>query len=115
VRPTTIALACVLALGVVACSADSDVSRALGARCDRIDDCDERCLADDEDYPGGFCSVSCMADRDCPGGSRCVDKDGGVCLFECSGDPACEFLDIGWQCKSKDALPSGEVMVCIGD
>ena len=103
-----------MALGLGVCSADSDVSRTLGARCDRIDDCAERCLADAEDYPGGFCSVSCMADSDCPDGAVCVDKDGGVCLFACAGDAGCAFLDIGWQCKTEDGLPDGEVMACIG-
>jgi len=103
-----------VALGVSACSADSDVSRTLGARCDHMDECAERCLTDAEDYPGGFCSVSCMDNRDCPDGAVCVDEAGGVCMFECAAEADCDFLDIGWSCKTKDGLPNGEVMVCFG-
>ena len=91
----------------------SDVSRTLGARCDRSEECDERCLAGGM-YPGGFCSVSCDDDDACPSDSRCADDDGGVCLFECSGDPDCTFLGEGWRCATRNGRPSGEVMVCRG-
>lgn len=101
---------------VAACGVDSEVSRTVGARCDTKDDCQERCLVDAEDYPGGICSVSCLDVNDCPGDTACVDDQGGVCLFTCDSNADCEFMGPGWQCAPRDALPasSGEVMVCRG-
>jgi hypothetical protein len=93
----------------------SDVSRELGARCDVVEECDERCLRPSDDYPGGFCTVSCDDSADCPGGGVCVDEQGGVCLFSCVTDLGCEFLGAGWRCQERDALPDGEVMACRGD
>jgi hypothetical protein len=105
------------ALAAAACES-SAVSRALGARCDSSDECDDRCLTSPE-YPGGFCSVSCDDDGDCPSGARCVAEQGGVCLFDCRLDDAgvsddCEFLGTGWACALRAGKPDGEVEVCDG-
>jgi hypothetical protein len=96
------------------CGVSSDVSRELGARCNSMDECDERCLAGSR-FPGGFCSATCDDDGDCPDGAACADLSGGVCLFDCDGAAACEFLGNGWECRSADAVGGGEVMVCVGD
>jgi hypothetical protein len=104
-------LALVLALG--SCRVSSDVSRELGARCDGHDECNERCLSSAE-FPGGFCSLACDSDDDCPGDAACVDIDQGVCLYACADSSECEFLGAGWQCEQESAHPEGEVMVCIG-
>ncbi len=101
-----------LVAGVAACSLSADVSRELGARCDSHDDCDERCISS---YPGGFCSLSCNDDDDCPATSACVDVEAGVCLFTCDSSAQCDFLGPGWLCEQVDQLPSEEVMACIGD
>jgi hypothetical protein len=101
---------------VAGCGVDSSVSRTVGARCDDKDDCEERCLVDADDYPGGICSVSCLDVRDCPGDTACVDAEGGVCLFVCETNADCEFMGPGWECNAIDALPDGseQVMVCRG-
>jgi len=106
--------AAILAI-VAGCSASSDVSRELGARCDQQDECDDRCLSGPP-YPGGFCSATCDSDSDCPDEGACVDLDGGVCLFDCVDAADCAFLGSGWQCLPESArgAASGEVMVCIG-
>ena len=108
------ALGLVLALGLLAataCGLSADVSRELGARCDSHDECDERCISS---YPGGFCSLSCDDDDDCPATSACVDVEAGVCLFTCELASDCEFLGPGWSCQQVNQLPTGEVMACIG-
>jgi hypothetical protein len=111
-RATATSLFVLLAAGC----ASSDVSRAVGARCERAAECDERCLPPSADSPGGFCTVACDGDADCPGDSRCVDQDEGICLITCDGDAGCAFLGAGWSCKARDAHPSGgQVMVCRGD
>lgn len=100
---------------LAACSVSSDVSRELGARCDELDECDDRCLTGGR-YPGGLCSATCEGDGDCPDGATCTDVDGGVCLFECAGADDCGFLGSAWDCRQREARDgaAGEVMVCIG-
>jgi hypothetical protein len=94
---------------------DSDVSREVGARCERSSECDERCLSSGLEYPGGFCTIACR-DRDgCPSDTTCADREGGVCLFECTLDPDCSFLGPGWRCIDVDLHGGGiKVRVCRG-
>jgi hypothetical protein len=112
--PRALLTAALLAFAAGACSLSSDVSRELGARCDDLDECDDRCLRGNR-FPGGFCSASCDDDDDCPDDAACVDVDGGVCLINCSQAAECEFLGADWTCSAE---PSGggddEVRVCIG-
>ena len=94
---------------------DSDVSRVLGARCDVKEECDERCLAPDPRFPGGFCTLSCATDDDCPSQALCIEDEGGVCVFGCRIAQSCDFLGEGWSCRPATANADGsEVMVCIG-
>jgi hypothetical protein len=102
-----------LVAATAGCGVSSDVSRELGARCDQLDECDDRCLGGAR-FPGGFCSASCDADSDCPEGASCADIDGGVCLFACGDAGDCDFLGTDWECLAEDARGGGEVMVCIG-
>jgi hypothetical protein len=112
--PARIALAVVAALLGGAC-VDSDVSRVIGARCDVKEECDERCLAPTQEFPDGFCTLSCASDADCPDRSRCVDTQGGVCLFGCRIEEGCAFLGDGWACRMTRTVPPGsEVLVCRG-
>jgi len=93
----------------------NDVSREVGARCDVSAECDERCLAPGADYPGGFCTTTCNSRGECPDDTTCADREGGVCLFECSSDLNCGFLGTGWRCTSADLRGGGiKVMVCRG-
>jgi hypothetical protein len=108
------AIAIVGALLLAACQ-HSDVSREVGARCDVSTECDDRCLTPSADYPSGFCTVACNARSECPSDTTCAEHDGGVCLFECGGDPDCTFLGAGWQCKAADLRGGGiTVRVCRG-
>ncbi len=107
--PAILALITILA----ACSG-GDVSRAVGARCDDSAECDDRCLMPSDPYPGGFCTLSCDDDADCPDDARCVDDEGGVCLFTCADEPACDFLGVGWTCVNRLGRPEGDARVCRG-
>jgi hypothetical protein len=113
-RWSILAVGSLLASALAGCGVSSDVSRTVGARCDAMDECDERCLPPSDDHPGGFCTVSCLDEGDCPAGTACVDEAGGVCLFACASDRQCEFLGPGWSCESRDHIAGGEVDVCRG-
>ena len=108
-------LICLL-LVVVGCGRDSgDIDEFIGATCTGDSQCDERCYQDGGDFPGGFCSVACNSNLDCPSDTACVDKAGGVCLFLCS-EVDCSRLGPGWHCNDKDSRGAGgKVNVCIGD
>jgi hypothetical protein len=109
------ALACALACAL-GCSSGSDVSRTLGARCDSAGECDDRCLPDGTAFPGGFCSLSCEGNDDCPDDARCADVEAGVCLFECADDAQCAFLGEGWRCRELALREDGarKAKVCLG-
>ena len=110
------ALVLLLAVAASGCGVDSEVSRELGARCDGLDDCSDRCLTG-EGFPGGLCSRSCDRDDDCPTGASCVELQGGVCLYACRDDVGCEFLGDGWACQlepERGGQEGSEVLVCLG-
>src|SRR5213075_2729645 len=101
-----------LALSTLAACQSSDVSRELGARCDKSSECEERCLAPSGDWPGGFCTISCDVDADCPSDAACVNEDSGaICAFTCASDTGCTFLGQGYTCKERDdhAVGGGKV------
>ena len=102
-----------IALATLLCACESnDVSRDVGARCTDDQDCNVRCL---DDQPGGFCTVLCDSDDDCPGGTHCITEDGGVCVFSCGSDGECVFLNGGYTCQAVDSEGAGaKVMVCLG-
>jgi hypothetical protein len=107
----------VLLLALVGgCQASSNVSRSLGARCDRSTECDDRCLAPSMEWPGGFCTVDCDSDSVCGDDGACIDESGGgVCAFTCTDDRQCTFLGTGYVCRERDAHGLGaKVMVCRG-
>jgi hypothetical protein len=99
---------------ILAACGGSDVSRTLGARCDVLSECEDRCLTGDP-FPGGFCSVSCDVESDCPGSAVCVDSEGGICLFPCTEPTDCDFLGLGWSCAALVSTEGGEVMACSGE
>jgi hypothetical protein len=105
-----------LAGALLAACQSSDVSREVGARCTEADECDERCLTSSTDYPGGFCTIGCTSRDECPDGTTCADREGGVCLFQCSGNVGCGFLGTGWRCTEADLRGGSgtKVMVCRG-
>lgn len=101
---------------LVACG-DGDVSRTLGARCERVDDCADRCLGPSNDYPDGFCSIDCSSNGDCPSDAACADLEGGVCLFTCRDARDCSFLGPSWTCAEANLRSDQnmKVMICRGD
>jgi hypothetical protein len=108
------AMIAVVGVWLVACQ-QGEVSRQVGARCDSSLECDQRCLPGDVDYPGGFCTIACNTRNECPNGTTCADRDGGVCLFECAQNADCMFLGPDWGCGSADLRGGGiKVMVCRG-
>jgi hypothetical protein len=103
----------------VACTGDR-VSRTIGARCDVTADCSDRCLQPSNDYPDGFCTLDCDADRGCPGDAFCVDREGGVCLFECfelGSARECAFLGPNWICVEQNRREdqNSKARVCLGN
>ena len=109
-----LAIFAVAVLAIGACQ-DSDVTREVGARCDTREECDDRCLVPSEDWPGGFCTIACEVDVDCPVGAACIEEEGGVCAFTCTTDPGCAFLGSGYGCKERDARGGdSKRLVCRG-
>jgi hypothetical protein len=106
----------IVALALLAACQSSDVSREVGARCDRSSECDEQCLTPSNDWPGGFCTISCDSDASCPADTACVDEGGGTaCVYTCATDPGCAFLGPGYLCKERDHHgDGGKVNVCRG-
>ncbi len=105
-----------IAIWLASCGS-SNVSRSVGARCDTDSECEDRCQSGD-DYPGGFCTVGCDVEGDCPSRSSCVDRDSGICLFDCDLEDTggCDFLGVGWRCEAVAAIGGGgEVSACVGD
>jgi len=101
---------------LVACQS-SDVSRELGARCDLNSECDERCLTPSTDWPGGFCTITCDSDADCPSDAACINEEtSAVCAYTCFTDPGCQFLGAGYKCSERDhhGATAGKVFVCRG-
>ena len=105
-----------LALVCLGACQSSDVSRQVGARCDHSSECDEQCLGPSADWPGGFCTIACDSDDDCPDDASCIqESSAAVCAFHCITDPGCQFLGAGYGCKERDRQGvAGKVMVCRG-
>lgn len=98
---------------LVGCTASSDVSRDVGARCDSSGECTDRCLPEGAGYPGGFCTLVCNRTSECPSDTACVDREGGSCLFTCADDASCAFLGAGWRCHDEDAREDHDVKVAV--
>lgn len=113
---TTISVWTALVIGLVgalSCSHEDDVGHGghlVGGACLDHEDCVDRCVRGGS-YPDGTCTVDCRDDRDCPGGTYCVNEDGGICLLHCGGSYDCRA---GYNCKSRDRHGEpGDVHVCI--
>lgn len=72
------------------------------------------CERPSNEFPGGFCTIQCTNDTQCPHGTVCMTPAGGVCLFPCRNDVDCGFLGAGWLCQDKDRASGGHALVCIG-
>lgn len=99
----------VMALVATGCT---DYEREVGGDCSYHADCDERCLSGNR-FPGGMCSMTCDDDYDCPNGTYCIEREGGICAVECRRDVDCRR---DYECRGEDSQGrSGAVDVCIGD
>ena len=74
---------------MAACDDEDNSANALGvgAQCTEDSECDQElgqsCLLD---FKGGYCGIAdCVADDECPDGSRCVTHDDGsnYCFLTC--------------------------------
>ena len=106
-------LGAALAVVIAACSGGVDADGVVGAACRDDRDCAERCETGG-DFPGGFCTVRCIDDGDCPSDTYCVDTHGGVCLFACDVNEDCDFLGRAYQCRDKDDFADRPIAVCFG-
>lgn len=88
----------------------------VGGRCASDRDCARRCVID-EDLPGGYCSLSCLTDRECPRGTFCVEESGGICMLSCMDNQHCADLGLPYLCKAKGRRENkdSKVLVCIAD
>jgi hypothetical protein len=107
-----------IALGflvALAACGDSKEDSLVGGSCHNNGDCRILCEADPVDFPGGFCTLHCTSDSNCPHGTVCMANAGGICMFPCGSALDCTFLGTPWTCKSKDRISGGENTVCIGN
>lgn len=102
-----------LALALTGLSCDS-TSRSVGAACIDDFDCRDRCLGN---WPGGFCTLSCRDDRDCPTDAACVDSRGGICLLLCRDSRECRDIlgDNDYKCDDRRTVHRDEADVCVPD
>ena len=71
-------------------------------------------IVDALDFPDGFCTVTCVDDRDCPSDALCADTHGGVCVFGCRDNRDCDFLGPRYTCREKKDFANLSVLVCMG-
>jgi hypothetical protein len=86
--------------------------RFIGGPCDGDRDCSSssRCVRGG-DFPDGTCTISCRDDFDCPSGTACIDREGGICLLLCDFDRDCRPR---YDCKPRSRRGhSGDATVCI--
>lgn len=84
----------------------------VGGACQDERDCAYRCQ-EGGDFPHGTCTVPCNVDDDCPIGTYCIDKEGGICLLGCEHPEDCRDE---YTCKGEDNRGhGGDSLVCIHD
>lgn len=102
------------ALALAACGhGEGDIDEVVGDACTSDRQCEQRCFLGG-DFPGGFCSLTCDSDNDCPSDTFCMSESGGVCMFACPGFD-CSRLGAGWACREESRKNGGSITVCSGD
>jgi hypothetical protein len=96
-----------------ACSGNDGVGNDgayIGGPCVSSSQCDFQCSTSGE-FPQGTCTKPCASDGDCPGGTFCIDREGGICLLGCDLPSDCRG---GYNCKGeKNRGHGGDSLVCI--
>jgi hypothetical protein len=106
-----LALIC-FALVTMACGGENVGTEGdvVGGPCASNGDCEYRCQTGG-DFPQGTCIKPCNTDDDCPGGSHCIDRDGGICLLACDRPADCRRE---YNCEGKENRGhGGDSLVCI--
>jgi len=85
----------------------------VGAPCAADNQCAQRCLQDNDHYPGGMCTYYCVTDQDCPEASACVGGDSGFCAVTCLSNEDCGDFGRGFLCDAVDRHNApGGVLIC---
>lgn len=102
----------VLALALVTMACDGP-NASVGGACDDNFDCHDRCI---DEWPGGFCTLECRDNRDCPSDSVCVDSKGGVCMLLCKSSSECKdwLGDSDYSCHVREDVHEDDWDVCVG-
>lgn len=105
----------ITSIAFAACGSDGvAIDDEVGATCIDDRDCLERCEVGN-DFPGGFCTVTCRDDADCPFDTICSGIRGNICLYDCAIDRDCDFLGRSYVCDPVPDFAGRSVNVCIGD
>jgi len=85
------------------------------AGCSSDNDCPKRCVTGDHGFPGGMCTQSCDRNEDCPGGTFCIEAQGGICAVGCSSMQECKDFHDSYICKDAKDMEGEPQLVCLGD
>lgn len=109
------ALLSAMVAGSIGCGSSVAVGsggRLVGAPCASDSQCDAVCVTE-KSYPGGFCTLKCSNDGNCPPGTACIDDAGGICGILCSSNVDCASFGRGFVCDSRSRKgSSGSAPVC---
>jgi hypothetical protein len=118
-----------LLFAIVACGHAEDFggerpvpTRTVGATCGSDADCDQLCERGGR-FPGGFCTLRCHSNPECPEGTVCINRDNGICMYPCATHSDCtsSFLGRGgYVCEYQQGFAEGDTesvsyQVCIGE
>jgi Cys-rich repeat protein len=87
-------------------------STTVGAACTATSQCASQCLVDDTRFPGGFCTVECSRDADCPSGAVCISHMSGLCAVSCRVDADCAGFGRGFSCSDDTGILGNDVLIC---
>src|SRR5690349_11791190 len=103
------------ALGwILAAAALSGCGFTVGDSCTTGNDCGGQVCVVRSEFPGGYCSMTCDKDADCPHGSVCIagvlqgQAETTACLRTCTKDSDCRS---GYRCAPGHQSPN---LVCVG-
>ena len=85
----------------------------VGSTCSQNSQCANECITGDNHYPGGYCTVPCVNDSQCPANTACIDDHGGICAFACRTNDDCAPFGRGFVCDARDRHgAAGGTLVC---
>lgn len=97
----------------VGCSGVGPRSDLVGGTCNGDGACEQRCVQNDRHWPGGYCTLHCANDDECPGGTVCIDDNNGMCAVGCAVNADCGDFGRGFVCDAVDRKGApGGALVC---